>query len=153
MTEPMYDYDLFISRLLRMTKKKDKAFKKFIDKNFKSNEIDDLNSNLNALRAMNSNQQLLVKARAKQFEEINDPSKYFPSLLAIAGIVIGMYTLIREQANNSDLFVFISIIVIAILGIGVTWLFTKTVLMRSTAIYFNSIVTNIQYNNEEEKTS
>ena len=153
MLEPMYDYDLFISRLLRMTEKKDKEFKKFIDKNFKSSKIDDINTNLNALRAMNSNQQLLVKARAKQFEEINDPSKYFPSLLAITGIVIGMYTLIREQSNNSDLFVIISIIVIAFLGIGVTWLFTKTILMRSTAVYFNSIVTNIQYNNEGKKTS
>lgn len=157
MTESKLDHDIFISKLIRMTKKKDKEFKKFIDKNLfplksNSNSIDYINGNIDALRTMDRNQQILVKARATHFEDMYDLPKYFPILIALMGAIISMYGLVKElsteMSKDSSLVIFLTIIVTVVLISLVTWLFIISVGMRSTAIYFNSLVTNIKYDKE-----
>ncbi|MCS1390633.1 hypothetical protein QH639_25220 [Lysinibacillus sp. 1 U-2021] len=146
----------FINDLIEMTKKDDKELKRFIDHNLFPKEsllsIDSINSNIDSLRLMNENQQILVKSRAKQFEESNDPTKYFPTLLGIFGLVITLYGILNQVLNN-DIGTLIYATVIGILGIFVANIFRKSIVVRPTAVFFNSLVTNIQYNNEEEKTS
>ncbi|MGE8000885.1 hypothetical protein ACQKOF_19855 [Lysinibacillus sp. NPDC093190] len=146
---------IFISNLIEVTRKKDKELKKFIDDNLfprrSSLSIEAINDNINALKKMDKNEQLLVRGRAKHFEESNDPSKYFPILIAIIGIIISLYGMLRDLSDTFITFI-INVLVIVFMVLFTTKLFTNTIEYRSTAIYFNSLITNMQYD-ENEKTS
>lgn len=144
--------NLFINNLIEMTRKDDDELKKFIDHHLfpeKSQlSIDAINNNINILKGMNCTQQALVKGRARSFEELNDPSKYFPSLFAIFGLVISLYALLRKITQNSWPIVILSVIVIALLTIYITRIFVKSVKRRSTAVFFSALINSI---NSKEK--
>lgn len=162
MTESMSYQERFISNLIKKAEENDKEFKEFIDENLfpmksKSNSIDVIKTHLHILKAMDSTQQLLVKARAKHFEETNDPSKYFPSLIAMFVVLVPIYTLLNSVDKESyymGIIMLTNIIAFLAFIVFVFKSFLMTIRMRSTAVYFNSLVTNIEYNgNEEKKTS
>jgi hypothetical protein len=138
-----------INNLIDITKKEDETFKKFIDHHLfpqKSQlEIEDINNNIDILQKLNGTQQALVKGRAKSFEELNDPSKYFPSLIAIFGLVIGLYALLREISEGASWVYILSVLVGAGLTIFVARLFGKTVKRRATAVFFNTLLNSIDF--------
>ncbi|WP_042472841.1 hypothetical protein [Bacillus ndiopicus] len=139
----------FVNKLIEMTRKKDNQLKGFIDKKLINSDTETINKHIDKLKTMDENQQLIVKARAKQFEETNDPSKGFPILLAIIGIILSAYALLREFTNNHASIIFLSMLVVAIFAGSTTLYLNNVMKQRSTAIYFNYLVTNIKYENEK----
>lgn len=142
----------FVNDLIEMTRKDDKDLKTFIDYNLfprkSSLSFESIKYNIDSLKTMDNTQQVILKARAKEFEESHDPSKYIPSLIAIAGIIGLLYSAIKELAKNSAWSVFLYSIVIAFLIIYINRTYEKHIKMRPTAVYFNSLITNIKYENE-----
>ncbi|WP_339258269.1 hypothetical protein [Lysinibacillus sp. FSL K6-3209] len=148
----------FISDLVLHISKDDKKLKKFIDENLfplnsKGKGDITINNNINALKTMDPNQQLLVKGRAKHFEETNDPSKYFPALIAMIAILLPVYALINQltvdKTLSQTIIIFFNIFLFLGTLLYVARLYFNSVRMRSSAVYFNSLVTNIKYDNEK----
>lgn len=139
----------FINDLIETTRKDDEDLKKFIDDNLYPKisklSIETINKNVSELQKMTVNQQVLVKGRARSFEDSNDPSKFFPSLLAILGIVFSLYALLREVTNSSWGTVLASILIISFFAIYATRLFTKTTKRRSTAVFFTALLDSINF--------
>jgi len=106
-----------------------------------------INKNIDFLKGMNATQQALVKSRAKVFEETYDPSKYFPTLLAIYGLIISLYVILQESLvknNLNEIFsIDLRVIIIILLGSTASILFLITIRRRATAIYFNTLINNI----------
>lgn len=138
-----------INKLIDITKESDETLKIFVDHHLfpqKSQlEIEDINNNIDLLRKLNGTQQALVKGRAKSFEELNDSSKYFPSLIAIFGLVIGLYALLREMWDGASWLYLVSVVVVGGLTIFVAKLFFKTIAIRATAVFFNTLLNSIDY--------
>lgn len=143
-----------IHNLIEMTRRKDEELKAYIDHHLfpkKSKQsINVINENINSLVEMDMTQQVLIKSRAKSFEESNDPSKYFPSFLTILGFIILLYAVLRDFTDNNDAVVFLSIVVISMLIIVPTRLYMKTVKIRTTAVFFNTLINSIVYKNSNE---
>lgn len=138
-----------INKLIDITKESDETLKIFVDHHLfpqKSQlEIEDINNNIDLLRKLNGTQQALVKGRAKSFEELNDPSKYFPSLFAIFGLIVTLYALIREMSGGAMWVSLVSVMVIALLAVWAIGSLVKTTKKRSTAVFFNTLLNNINY--------
>lgn len=139
--------NIFIKNLLEVTRKDDDELKKFIDHHLfperSQLSIDAINKNVNILKGMNCTQQALVKGRARHFEETNDPSKYFPTLFASFALVISLYALLREITKNSWLTVIMNILVISLLTVYTVRMYVKVVKRRSTAVFFNALISSI----------
>lgn len=88
-------------------------------------------------------QQSIIKARAKEFEKLNNPAKYFPTIIAIFGFVLSLYALFREI--DKVLGLFLSFIVTSIITIYVVVLFKKIIKNFSTAVFFNSLIDSIDF--------
>jgi hypothetical protein len=135
----------FIYNLIEMTRKSDKEFQKFIDYHLYPKKsplsLEVINKNIKTLKLMDSNQRLIVKARAKEFAESNDPSKYFPSLLVIFGFIFNLYKLVEKIDKKLGL-VF-NVLVISFFAIFSAHLFFKTVKIRSTAVFFNTLIDTV----------
>ncbi|MFJ3386312.1 hypothetical protein [Lysinibacillus sp. NPDC086135] len=142
----------FIHDLIEMTRKDDKDLKAFIDSNLfpkkSSLSFESIKNNIDSLKVMDHTQQVIVKARAKEFEESHDPSKYIPSLIAIVSIIGVLYSAIKELSGNSAWSVFLHSMVIAFLIIYINRTYERLIKIRPTAIYFNSLIANIKYDNE-----
>lgn len=142
----------FIYDLIEMTRKDDKELKAFIDSNLfpkkSSLSFESIKCNVDSLKGMDSTQQVILKARAKEFEESHDPSKYLPSLFAIVGIIGLLYSAIKELAGNSAWSIVIYAMVIGFLVIYTNRAYNKFIIIRPTAIYFNYLIANIKYDNE-----
>jgi hypothetical protein len=148
------DDTIFIHNLIEMTRKDDNELKEFINEYLfpqKSKiSIESINKNINILKKMDGTQQALVKSRAKTFEESNDPSKYFPTLLAIYGLVISVYVVLQELLVilnvNVVYSIYFRIFLIVTLGITVSKIFFNSLNTRPTAIYFNTLIHSIEFN-------
>ncbi|WP_146548171.1 hypothetical protein [Rummeliibacillus suwonensis] len=142
---------IFIKDLLEMSKKKDKVFKAFIDENLfpKKSSLSDehIKNNIYSLKFMDKKEQLIIQARAKSFEETFDPSKYFPSLLAIFGGVFAIYKALADRSGNIVIFL-IYIIIMLYLFFYSARLFIKAVNIRPTAVYFNTLINKIEFESE-----
>ncbi|MED3804002.1 hypothetical protein P4562_18935 [Lysinibacillus xylanilyticus] len=102
-------------------------------------------NNINSLKKLNENDVLIVKARAKQLEENLDPSKYFPAILGVFGLLMIIFRLpvvgFSELEQNS-----FSLLIGILIGVIAIFLFLSLVRIqkkRGKAIYFNSLITNI----------
>ncbi|MEC0094357.1 hypothetical protein [Paenibacillus macquariensis] len=146
--------NIFISNLIEITRKKDEELKVFIECNFfpeKSTlSIEAISNNINILKKMNSSQQALVKGRARTFEEINDPSKYFPSLIAIITLILSLYALLRElsgllSGNVTLLVILLSFLVTAYLALFTIRTLSSTMKRRTTALFFNALLNSIKF--------
>ena len=138
-----------ISDLIKAASKKDVDFKKFINKHFYPKESslspNAINENIDKLKYMNDNQKALIMARATSYEESYDISKYFPTLIAIFTIILGMYALLREMTGGSTLVNIGSIIITGIVGIYLTRLYVVNLSHRPTAVFFKELLKNIDY--------
>ncbi|MGE6514602.1 hypothetical protein [Lysinibacillus sphaericus] len=139
------DPNIFISDLIEATRGKDQELRKFIDKHLyikkSSFGIERINKNIEYLKTLDSTQQALVIGRAADFKESNDPSKYFPVLIAAFGFIISLYKLLDMFTGT----VFYSFMVTFLLTIYFTWLMTRAFSTYPTAVYFHSMITNIKF--------
>lgn len=137
--------NLFIDDLIEMARKKDKELKKFVDENLfpkkSSLSIESINKNIETLKTMNATQQVLVIGRADHFKDSNDPSKFFPVIIALFGLVISLYNILSLFTDIMIFSIFATVIVIAYLSILLRRIFS----LYPTAIYFHSLVSNIKY--------
>lgn len=147
----MDEKDILICGLLEKindnSRKGHKEFFKFINENFIPHNSKkcylEIKRNVKYLESMEKEDVLFVKARLKQIEEDNDPSKYFPTLLGIFGFVTSLYSIIRIYSKNDLLAVIINIIVLSFLAIYLVRVFFNTTKRRNSIIYFNEIFKNI----------
>lgn len=139
----------FIYDLIKVTSESDRKLKKFVnDKLFPQKSflsVESINQNIEALKNMNENQQLLVKARAKHFEEMNDLTKFFPTLIGLFASLVSIYAFIREIIPQDIFFIRMAILVYFSLFFYFTIASVFVVQNRSTAVYFNNLITNIEY--------
>ncbi|MGE7131180.1 hypothetical protein [Lysinibacillus xylanilyticus] len=126
---------------------KDDSLLTFIDVNLiiKTKNERIVKNNINSLKKLNENDVLIVKARAKQLEENLDPSKYFPTILGVFGLLMIIFRLplvgFSELEQNS-----FSLLIGILIGVIAIFLFLSLVRIqkkRGKAIYFNSLITNI----------
>lgn len=135
-----------INKLIELTRKKDKILKKYIDyylnpKTSKLN-IDEINKNIDELKKLNENQLLLIQSTSKKIKDANDPSKYFPGLIAIIGLILSLYTLLGEEY---EIILFIVTFVLTMLAIGK---FFKMAKIRTTMVFFNTLIDNMKTKNK-----
>ncbi|MGR7910251.1 hypothetical protein BFM98_01430 [Lysinibacillus sp. AR18-8] len=139
------DQSVFISDLIEATRGKDQELKKFIDEHLYIKKspfgIERINKNIEFLETLDSTQQALVIGRSADFKESNDPSKYFPVLIAVFGFIISLYTLLDKFTGT----VFYSFMVTFVLAIYFTLLMIRAFSTYPTAVYFHSMVTNIKF--------
>lgn len=135
--------------LIKKSRSNENEFKDFIDLHFftKNSPLSDevITNNIEVLKKMDASQQSLIKARAKEFEESNDPSKYFPTILTLFGLIITFYSLLTELTKNSSLIIGANIVVAVILVLYATRIFTNTIGKRSTAVFFNTLINSIDF--------
>ncbi|EPZ37802.1 hypothetical protein C289_2090 [Anoxybacillus ayderensis] len=147
---------IFIQNLIEATRK-DKELKKFIDSYLfakkSSLSLENINRNIKSLKKMDDTQQLIVKARAREFLELNDPSKHLGTLVGFFGMIIGVYKALAEIfkmidfkiVDSSLVFSFLVLIVSLILGTYVGRLLIKNMETRSTALFFYELISNLNY--------
>lgn len=137
----------FVGKLIEMTERKDKKFKIFVDENLFAKESSlaayEINKNIKALKMMDSDQQLLIQGRADHFKESNDPSKYFPSVLVLFGLII-TFTATLKEITGTFIFTVISSTILILILLRILY---QAVLTYPTAVYFHSLVSNINKNN------
>ncbi|WP_397537860.1 hypothetical protein [Rummeliibacillus pycnus] len=153
------DNKIFIINVIEMTKKDDKKLKEFIDGNFIPEKSDfgseAIYKNIEAIKNMDKNQQLLVKARAKQLEENNDASKYMPAFVAIITAIISIYKLLIDYSEKinpkiTNIIMGISILGTSILAIIALFLVLNSYKRRATGIFFNSLLSNLEFVKESK---
>lgn len=141
------DY-VFIKDLIEASKRSDKEFRIFIDENLfpKKSSLSDehIKNNIYSLKFMDKNEQLIIQARAKSFEETFDPSKYFPSLLAIFGSAFAIYKALADRSGNIVIFSIYILIMLYVFFYS-SRLFSKAVNARPTAVYFNVLISKIEF--------
>ncbi|OZV96009.1 hypothetical protein DN050_10190 [Heyndrickxia coagulans] len=103
--------------------------------------LETINNKIKALKLMDATQKSIVKARAKEFEEANDVSKYFPSLLGILAFILSLYAMLEKI--NKIVGLITNLLVITFLTLYSIRLFFKFVERRSTAVYFNALIDSI----------
>ncbi|WP_431030105.1 hypothetical protein [Lysinibacillus sp. LZ02] len=139
------DQNIFISDLIEATRGKDQVLKKFIDKQLYIKKspfgIESINNNIDVLKNLNPTQQALIIGRAADFKESNDPSKYFPVIIALFGSIISLYKLLDEFTGT----VIFSFIVTLVVSVYLTSLMIRAFSTYPTAVYFHSLVTNIKF--------
>ena len=139
------DQNIFISDLIQAASGKDQVLKKFIGKQLyikkSSFSIERINKNIDYLETLDSTQQALIIGRAADFKESNDPSKYFPAIIAAFGFIISLYKLLDVLIGN----VVFSFMVTLVLSIYFTLLMIRAFSTYPTAVYFYSLVTNIKF--------
>lgn len=139
------DHNIFISDLIEATRGKDQVLRNFIDKQLYIKKspfgIERINKNIEYLKTLDSTQQALVIGRAADFKESNDPSKYFPVIIAVFGLIISLYKLLDEFTGT----VIYSFMVTFVLSIYFTLIMIRAFSTYPTAIYFHSMVTNIKF--------
>ncbi|MGG3998808.1 hypothetical protein [Anoxybacillus kestanbolensis] len=142
---------IFIQNLIEATRK-DEALKKFIDYYLFAKKsplsLENINRNIKSLKKMDDTQQLIVKARAREFLELNDPSKHLSILIGFFGMVIGAYKALGEifkMAGFKIVDSFLVIIVSLILGTYSARLLIKNMRTRSTALFFYELISNLNY--------
>ncbi|WP_338651631.1 hypothetical protein [Lysinibacillus sp. Y5S-8] len=139
------DQNIFISNLIEATRGKDQELRKFIDEHLyikkSSFGIERINKNIEYLETLDSTQQALVIGRSADFKESNDPSKYFPVLIAFFGFIISLYKLLDQFTGT----VIYSFMVTLVLSIYFTWIMIRAFSIYPTAAYFHSMVTNIKF--------
>ncbi|OLS02872.1 hypothetical protein [Tissierella creatinophila] len=152
------DNDNFINDLIEITRKEDKELQGFIEEKLSLEKstlsIEHINKNIESLRGMNNTQQALVKARARKFEEMNDPSKHLPILLALFGLVISLYNALIElpkllkSESILGVTIVLNIAVIAGLALYANWLYRHTVKMHPTAVFFDTLINSIKFEDQ-----
>ncbi|KOS68370.1 hypothetical protein AEA09_07240 [Lysinibacillus contaminans] len=138
-------HNIFISDLIEATRGKDQVLKKFISKQLYIKKspfgIERINKNIDFLKTLDSTQQALIIGRAADFKESNDPSKYFPVILAIFGFIISLYKLLDEFTGT----IIFSFMVTLVIAIYFTFLMIRAFSTYPIAVYFHSLVTNIKF--------
>ncbi|MEB2280186.1 hypothetical protein LAV73_09285 [Lysinibacillus xylanilyticus] len=123
----------------------------FINENFvphKSTEkIDEINANIEMVKNMARNDIILMKARLKQLEEDHDPSKFFPALIGIFGIILMLYSTLNDYFKASG---FATLIAVFIVVIFLVKLFNNIVSNRNTIIFFNTLFNSLDFKNNEK---
>ncbi|NNU96285.1 hypothetical protein [Anoxybacillus sp. EFIL] len=141
------EYDaIFIQDLIKATRKGDKELSEFVNYHLFPKRsplsLEDINRNIRSLKKMDDTQHLIVKARAKEFVELNNPAN-LNLLFAIFGLVISMYNLLKEA--NKILGLILNIIAIGIFVVYLTLTTVNNVRLRSTALFFYELISNLNY--------
>lgn len=138
----------FVNCLMEVTSKSNKEFMKYIGENFHprgSNSLHKIEMNIEMIKSMNVNQQLIVKARAKEFEEDNDLSKYVTPLIALFGSMVTAYGLLTQLFVNKTLGT-ILLVIIAFAFCFISYKIYQTLtIQRSSAVFFNNLISNIKF--------
>lgn len=137
---------IFIQNLIEATRKGDKELSEFVNYHLFPKRsplsLESINRNIKSLKKMDDTQQLIVKSRAKEFVELNNPAN-LNLLFAIYGLVISMYNLIKEA--NKTLGIILNIIAIGIFVVYMTRITVNNVRLRSTALFFYELISNLNY--------
>lgn len=139
----------------RLTGKKglDK-FIEFINVKFIPNksekEIIEIKENIKALELLDKEEEIILKSRMHQLVEDYDPSKYFPTVLLIFGLLISAYKLLSEIFPDSSFIMGVLLIISLIIPFYIMLSFKKFIEIRNTVIYFNKLINEIEYNVKDE---
>lgn len=144
------EHKIKIDSLMKVIGERDKNFSKYIYENFhpkKTNNIQ-IEENINALKYLNKNQQRIVKARAKEFEENNDLSKYVTPMIAFFVFMVGAYKLLAKLIVYKNLGLYLHATLALVLVMLVFYIFYNQIEHRSSAVYFNNLISNIEFDEE-----
>lgn len=123
-------------------------FKKFIDENFHPKKLKDLQKigeNIEILKSMNEHQQIIVKARAKEFEEDCDLSKYITPMIALFGFMVAAYRVFSEFIIYKNLAILFNVVLAFGLGYVLMRVYQTLTIQRSSAVFFNNLISNINF--------
>lgn len=138
------------------TRKEAKLYYKFIEEKFipfrSQSSFLNIKKNVESLKEMKPEDVMFVKSRLKQLEEDNDPSKYFPTLVALFLMVQTMYFTLFKMYKS----LFLGMSNIVVIGISIAFLmptFFLLVKRRNVNIYFNSLFNELEFKKESQSES
>lgn len=143
----------FNDEILHNSRKSDLEFSNFIDEHLfsKKSKLSDnqIDKNIESLRTMNEVEFIKLKASAKTLEETNDVSKYFPALISLTLMLIAAYGSIatflgKSSVTAENAFLWLTILISLILIFLLIRTYKKVSHVRSSAVYFNSLISNIE---------
>ncbi|MYL44603.1 hypothetical protein GLV94_03010 [Virgibacillus halodenitrificans] len=118
-------------------KNKNKDLMGFVGEQFGNNRsVHEIMNHLQTLKKLNDNTLMLGIARMDQIETDYDHSKFLPSLLAITGIMFGIYV------KTLDLV--LVFILASFLSIALLYIMKKERRMRANAVYFRSLLIQVK---------
>lgn len=127
-------------------KSSNKEIKEFVNKYFGKNQsASDIMNHFQTLKKLKDDILILGIARMDQIETDYDHSKFLPSLLAIAGIMFGIYA--------KTLNIVLVFILATILSLSLIFTIRGERRIRATAVYFRSLLIQIKQINESKKHS
>ena len=129
-------------------------FVEFINVNYIPNksekEMIEIKENIQALKLLDKEEEILLKARMHQLVEDYDPSKYFPTAILIFGMIISAYKLLPEIFPESNFVKGVLLIISLVIPLYITMSFKNFITTRNAVIYFNHLVNEIEYNVKNE---
>lgn len=150
--ERTMEEEIFINNLLEASRKKDKEFTLFIDENLNIRSSKDniiaIQNRIDQMKKMTESEQTVIKARAKELEDGSDVSKYLPALLTIFALIISAYTILSEFKAEDGFIKALQVFVTIGLAALAFKIYTSLVKVRSTAVYFNGLLSSTAFENE-----
>lgn len=153
MNEPGILINDFLDKINFKTRKEAVDYYKFIEDKFipfrSKSAYTNIKMNVQSLETMKLEDVMFVKARLKQLEEDNDPSKYFPAMVPLFVMVLSIYIAMFNVFKTYSIGI-ISTIVLMIIIIPLSSIFRIMVKRRNTNIYLNSLFNNIEFKQKND---